>query len=133
MVSLQYCSHMHRNKHHQRNCLLLSRLSFPPLPILQLAIPGHQGLNSILPKVDLHHLSPSSPRLEAFTTSIKSLHSGNTPDSSFPPFPEDADTKMYEHMASRKGLLSSDPYSIRLALASRKDHHAKLDLCHESA
>ncbi len=55
-------------------------------------------------------LTPSSPRLEALTTSIISLFSGNTPDPSFPPFPEDADAKMYEHMASRKGLLSSYPY-----------------------
>jgi hypothetical protein len=55
---------------------------------------------------------------EAFAKSTTSLYSGNTPDPSFPPFPEDADAKMYEHMASRKGLLSLDPYAIRLALAS---------------
>ena len=63
-------------------------------------------------------LIPSSPPLAALTTSVISLYSGNTPDPSFPPFPEDVDAKMYEHMASRKGLFSSDPYSIRLALVS---------------
>lgn len=61
-------------------------------------------------------LDPSSPRLETLTKII-SLYSGNTSNPSFPPFPEDADEQMYKNMASRKGLLHSEPYAIRLAMS----------------
>jgi hypothetical protein len=50
----------------------------------------------------------SSYSLEALTASPVSLYSGNTPHPSFPPFPENIDKIMYEHMASRKERLTQN-------------------------